>query len=193
MRERAGKLAQNRGSPQVDQLLLLGALLGFGLLAICNVSPHEYRATLGTTQRFDGDLEPGDAVRRVSRVFDSMMQSPAGKDFRATVAQPGGEGTPRRSRCDAQVFADLSETNGAAGARAPSCRHDSLASTMRPDCRGRPSGPESKLYRAGSASLASRASSSERLIQRGTQQQQRNAGDYQNKTTDSVSAPPVLP
>ena len=94
----ARQLAEHGGAAEMHELLLLRAFLGFGLLAIGDVGPHQYRAALGTAQRLDGDFEPDDAAGRVRSVFESMMQRPAGDHFVGTGAEPGGEGVALRAR-----------------------------------------------------------------------------------------------
>jgi len=101
-------------------LLLLCALLGFGLLAISHIGPREHRAAFGSTQWFERDFEPGDATRRMDGVFDAVVKSTNGEYLGAAVAEPGGEGVAPGAELDAvlkQVVTDL-ERHKRSGGRA---------------------------------------------------------------------------
>ena len=90
----------------MNQLLLLRAFLGFRLLAIGDVSPDQDCASVGTTQGFDGDLEPDDAPHPMRSVFKAVMQRSAGNHLVRAVTQVGRNGSKKMSLPDAvQLFA----------------------------------------------------------------------------------------
>src|SRR6185436_15313956 len=96
--------------PEMNQLLLLRAFLGFRLLAIGDVGPYQDCAPVGTTQGFDGDLEPDDAPRPMRSVFEAMMQRPAGNHLVRAVTQARRKCIALRAKFRAmtqKIFSDL--------------------------------------------------------------------------------------